>query len=181
MSREGLRGRAQLRAGRVATAHGEALPGLQCSGRGTGSGPAPRACCQAEQKALALLVPQVRLLTLCWTLTPGTPAGRHAGSRTRSPVPGTWQPLLQDPGGRPSAGHQDALQHQSGRRRPTRQKKPHCYASGFGATATASPALSMAQVAGVNGAPDSEPSRGLAPREGIQTPCQLALGELPAP
>lgn len=33
----------------------------------------------------------------------------------------------------------------------------------------------------MNGAPDPEPSRGLAPEEGIQTPCQLALGELPAP
>lgn len=156
--REGLRGRVQLRAGRASTAHGEALPGLQCSGRGTGSGPAPRAYCRAEQKTPAPLVPQVSLLTSCWILTPGTPAGRHAGSHTRSPAPGTWQPLLQEPDGRPSAGHQDTLQHQSGRHRPTRQQKPQCYAMGFGAPVTASPALFMAQVAGENAVPNLNPA-----------------------
>lgn len=52
------KGQGPARAGRVSTAHGEALPGLQCSGRGTGSGPAPRACCRAEREALALLVPR---------------------------------------------------------------------------------------------------------------------------
>lgn len=156
------KGQGPARAGRVSTAHGEALPGLQCSGRGTGSGPAPLPAAELS-KRLWPSGPTVGRLTSRWARTPGAPAGRHAGSRTRSPVPGTWQPLLQDPGARPSAGHQDALQHQSGRRRPTRQKKPRCYASGFGAPGTASPALSMAQAAGVDGAPDPEPSRGLAP------------------
>lgn len=174
-------GRVQLRAGRGSTARGEALPGLQHSGRGTGGGPAPCACCRAEQKAPAPLVPRLSFLTSCWTLTPETPAGRHAGSRTRSPAPGTWQPLLQEPGGRPSAGHRDALQHQSGRHRPTRQQKPQCYALRFGAPVTASPALFRAQVTGENVVPDPESSWDLAPGEGIQTPRQLALGELPAP